>query len=51
MLKRISGSHHIYFKPGVQGLAVVPIHGNTDLKRGLLRDLMKLAGFTEDDLS
>jgi predicted RNA binding protein YcfA (HicA-like mRNA interferase family) len=34
--ERIIGSHHIYAKPGVDGIISVPIHVNRNLKRGLL---------------
>jgi len=50
-LKRISkSSHHVYAKPGVARSISVPVHGNKDLKKGLLDDLMKVAGLNEDDL-
>jgi predicted RNA binding protein YcfA (HicA-like mRNA interferase family) len=48
--KRISGSHHIYAKTGHDARLSVPVHGNTTLKLGLQRHLMKLAGITEEDL-
>jgi predicted RNA binding protein YcfA (HicA-like mRNA interferase family) len=48
-LLRINGSHHIYGKPGEIARISVPIHGNTNLKAGLLRNIMKLAGLTEND--
>lgn len=48
-LKRISGSHHIFAKPGHPDRISVPIHGNTPLKLGLLRHLMKAAGLHEED--
>ena len=44
-LQRINGSHHIYAKAGSPFRISVPIHGNGTLKVGLLRHLMKLAGF------
>lgn len=47
---RIKGSHHIYTKPGERERLVIPIHGNTPLKIGLLRSQMKIAGLTEADL-
>lgn len=47
---RVKGSHHIYGKPGNPARLSVPIHGNTPLKTGLLRHLLKLAELTEDDL-
>jgi len=49
-LLRVSGSHHIYGKAGVNVRLSVPVHGNDSLKTGLLRHLMKLAGLTEADL-
>lgn len=48
-LLRVSGSHHIYGKTGVNVRLSVPVHGNDSLKTGLLRHLMKLAGLTEAD--
>jgi predicted RNA binding protein YcfA (HicA-like mRNA interferase family) len=49
-LLRVSGSHHIYGKPGSVVRLSVPIHGNRPLKTGLLRHLAKLAEIAEDDL-
>jgi len=49
-LKRIKGSHHIYMKEGNPVRISVPIHGNTELKVGLLRHLMRLAGIEETEL-
>ena len=50
-LKRTTkSSHFIYTKPGNPATISVPVHGNTDLKKGLQADLMKQAGLTKDDL-
>ncbi|QDZ39646.1 type II toxin-antitoxin system HicA family toxin [Euhalothece natronophila Z-M001] len=49
-LLRVKGSHHIYCKPGQTTRISVPIHGNKDLKLGLLRYFMKQASLSEDDL-
>lgn len=49
-LIRIQGSHHIYGKPGEVTRISVPVHGNKDLKIGLLRHFMKQAGLSETDL-
>ena len=49
-LKRIKGSHHIYAKAGNPARLSVPVHGNTPLKLGLQRHLMKLAGIDETEL-
>lgn len=50
ILLRITGSHHIYGKPGSEIRLSVPIHGNKPLKTGLMRYLLKTAGLTEEDL-
>jgi len=44
---RISGSHHIYVKEGRTERISVPIHGNRNLKIGLLKHLLKTAGIDE----
>ena len=49
-LKRVTGSHHIYAKPGNPARISVPIHGNRNLKTGLLRHLLKLSEIDESDL-
>jgi predicted RNA binding protein YcfA (HicA-like mRNA interferase family) len=40
---RISGSHHIMIKNDVS--LSVPVHGNEDLKPGILNSLLKKAGY------
>jgi predicted RNA binding protein YcfA (HicA-like mRNA interferase family) len=49
-LDRISGSHHIFNKPGVPNQVSVSVHGNQALKKGTQRGIMKQAGLTDDDL-
>jgi len=49
-LKRITGSHHIYAQTGSVVRLSVPVHGNTTLKIGLQKHLMKVAGVNEADL-
>jgi predicted RNA binding protein YcfA (HicA-like mRNA interferase family) len=49
-LKRIQGSHHVYVKAGKPARISVPIHGNSPLKIGLLKHLLKLADIDEDEL-
>lgn len=49
-LMRINGSHHIYFKMGLIERISVPVHGNTTLKIGLQKHLMKIAGIDESEL-
>jgi predicted RNA binding protein YcfA (HicA-like mRNA interferase family) len=49
-LLRVSGSHHIYGKPGSIVRLSIPIHGNKALKAGLLRHLLKLTEIDESEL-
>ena len=49
-LLRIAGSHHVYGKTGEAARLSIPMHGNQQLKIGLQRALMKLAGLAEGDL-
>jgi len=41
---RIEGSHHMLTKPGCEAVISVPVHGSNDLKIGLTRHILKLAG-------
>jgi predicted RNA binding protein YcfA (HicA-like mRNA interferase family) len=49
-LRRTKGSHHIYAKADNPARISVPIHGNSPLKIGLQRHLMKVAGIDETEL-
>lgn len=49
-LARIKGSHHIYRHAATGRRAVVPVHGNQDLKPGTQRGILRDAGLTDDDL-
>lgn len=44
VLTRISGSHHIFIKENETARIVVPVHGNREIKQGLLRAILKTAG-------
>ena len=50
ILRKITGSHHIYEKSGIEKILSIPVHSNKDLKIGTLRAIMKLAELTEEDL-
>jgi predicted RNA binding protein YcfA (HicA-like mRNA interferase family) len=50
VLVLVNGSHHVYMKPGVSARIFLPIHGSEDLKTGLLRHFMKIAGVKENEL-
>lgn len=49
-LVRINGSHHVYMLEGSPIRISLPIHGNDDLKIGLLKHFMKTAGISESEL-
>jgi len=49
-LTRVTGSHRIFTHQASNLRITVPIHGNQDLKIGLQRAIMKLAGISEDEL-
>ena len=49
-LAHVKGSHHVYVKQGNPARISVPIHGSQDLKIGLLKHLMKIAGVSESEL-
>jgi predicted RNA binding protein YcfA (HicA-like mRNA interferase family) len=50
VLRRITGSHHIYESPEVEQILSIPVHRNQDLKVGTLKALMKIAQLSEEDL-
>ncbi|APB33169.1 YcfA family protein [Gloeomargarita lithophora Alchichica-D10] len=50
VLRRITGSHHIYENLEVDQILSIPVHRNQDLKVGTLKALMKIAGLSEEDL-
>ena len=49
-LKRVHGSHYIYTHPDNSKILTVPVHGNKDLKKSTLGQLLKDANLTEQDL-
>ena len=51
ILRRVTGSHHIYDKDGVEKILSIPVHKNQSLKMGTLKALMKVAELSEDDLT
>jgi len=50
ILKRITGSHHIFSHPGKTEIISVPVHKNEDLKKGLQKKLMDIAEIEDNDL-
>jgi predicted RNA binding protein YcfA (HicA-like mRNA interferase family) len=50
ILKKITGSHHIYQQSNENKIISIPVHRNQDLKLGTLKSIMKIAQLSEDDL-
>jgi len=50
ILRRITGSHHIYENPELEQILSIPVQRNQDLKVGTLKALMKIAQLSEEDL-
>jgi len=50
VLVRVNGSHFVYRDPAAGGRAVVPVHGNNELKPRTQKNIMRDAGLTDDDL-
>jgi len=50
ILKRITGSHHIYQHAEASQILSIPVHSNKYLKTGTLKALMKIAELTEEEL-
>jgi predicted RNA binding protein YcfA (HicA-like mRNA interferase family) len=49
-LKRIHGSHFIFSHPAKNEIISVPVHKNEDLKKGLQKKLMTIAGIRDNEL-
>jgi predicted RNA binding protein YcfA (HicA-like mRNA interferase family) len=43
-LKRVKGSHHLYYNSGNKKTVIVPFHGGKDLKKGTFIAILKQAG-------
>jgi predicted RNA binding protein YcfA (HicA-like mRNA interferase family) len=46
VLDRISGSHHIMIKDHCRSIPI-PMHGKTDLPKGVVKAILKQAGIKE----
>jgi predicted RNA binding protein YcfA (HicA-like mRNA interferase family) len=49
-LRRITGSHHIYFHANLKKTIVVPIHGNKDIPKGTFMAILKQADISKEEL-
>ena len=49
-VRRVRGSHYILRHPEMPDALVVPVHGNREIKRGTLLNILKTAGLSQEDL-
>jgi predicted RNA binding protein YcfA (HicA-like mRNA interferase family) len=50
LLKRITGSHHIFFHAELKKTIVVPVHGKKDIPNGTFLSIIKQAGITKEEI-
>jgi predicted RNA binding protein YcfA (HicA-like mRNA interferase family) len=50
VLKRINGSHHIFFHSGSRKTVVVPVHGKKDIPNGTFLSIIKQAGISKGEI-
>lgn len=50
ILKRVSGSHQIYFNQETKKTVVVPVHGNKDIPKGTFMSIIKQAGISKEEI-
>jgi predicted RNA binding protein YcfA (HicA-like mRNA interferase family) len=50
ILKRIIGSHHIFFHPELRKTVVVPVHGKKDIPNGTFLSIIKQAGISKEEI-
>ena len=50
ILIRTNGSHHTYKNRNVKEMITISIHGNKPIKIGILKQIMKIAEISEDEL-
>jgi predicted RNA binding protein YcfA (HicA-like mRNA interferase family) len=49
-VKRVRGSHHVLRHPTIPDAIPVPVHGSRPVKRGTLRNILKTAGISREEL-
>jgi predicted RNA binding protein YcfA (HicA-like mRNA interferase family) len=50
ILKRVKGSHHIYFHSELKKTVVVPVHGKKDIPNGTFLSIIKQAGILKEEI-
>lgn len=49
-LKRVTGSHHIYFLKELKKTVVVPVDGNKNIPKGSFMSILKQAGISKEEI-
>ena len=49
ILRRVNGSHHIFFHPESKKITAVPVH-KKDLPKGTFHSIQKQAGIDKDEI-
>ncbi len=49
VLKRQTGSHAVYFRPGDNAMVVIPVHGGRDVDPEVVRAIVRDLGITADE--
>lgn len=49
-LRRVNGSHHIFYHKELKKVVVVPVHGNKDIPKGTFMSILRQAGISKDEL-
>jgi len=47
--KRTSGSHRVFYNSATNKTAIVPVHGNRDLKKGTFLAILRQAGIEDHE--
>ncbi|HQU55840.1 MAG: type II toxin-antitoxin system HicA family toxin [Chitinophagaceae bacterium] len=50
VLKRTSGSHHIYYHSELKKTIVVPVHGNKNIPKGTFMSILKQADIGKEEI-
>jgi predicted RNA binding protein YcfA (HicA-like mRNA interferase family) len=50
LLKRVTGSHHIFFHRELRKAIVVPVYGKKDIPNGTFLSIIKQAGISKEEI-
>lgn len=50
LFKRAKGSHQVFYNAITNKTAIVPVHGNKDIKKGTFLAILKQAGIDKSEI-